>query len=86
VNAEIVIYTSGWCGFCARARALLERKGVPFREIDADDAQARAEMVERSGMRSVPQVFIGSRYVGGYAELYALERSGELDTFLKETP
>lgn len=86
MNDEVVMYTSGWCGFCARARALLERKGVPFREIDADDPEARAEMVERSGMRSVPQIFIGSRHVGGYEELYALERSGELDTFVKETP
>lgn len=83
---EVVIYSAGWCGYCARARALLERRGAAFREVDAEDADARAEMLARSGRRSVPQIFIGSRHVGGYEELYALERSGELDKLLKETP
>ncbi len=78
------MYSAGWCGYCARARALLERKGIAFREVDADDADARAEMVARSGRRSVPQIFVGSRHVGGYEELYALERSGELDSLVKE--
>lgn len=86
MSAEVVLYSSGWCGWCARARALLERKGVPFREVDADDPEGRSEMLARSGQRSVPQIFIGSRHVGGYEQLYALERSGELDTFLKESP
>lgn len=86
MSPEVVMYTAGWCGFCARARALLERKGVAFREIDAEDPEQRAEMIERSGQRSVPQIFIGLRHVGGYEELYALERSGGLDTFLKENP
>lgn len=86
MSPEVVMYSSGWCGFCARARALLERKGVAFRELDAEDPEQRAAMMERSGERSVPQIFIGSRHVGGYEELYALERSGELDNFLKETP
>ena len=83
----MVLYSTGWCGFCARARALLERKGVAFTEIDIDDAERRAEMVTRSGQRSVPQIFIGSRHIGGFEELYALDRSGELDRLLKqETP
>lgn len=86
MSPEVVMYTAGWCGYCARARALLERKGVAFREIDAEDPEERRQMIERSGQRSVPQIFIGPRHVGGYEELYALERSGELDTFLKETP
>jgi glutaredoxin 3 len=86
-GAEVVMYSTGWCGFCARARGLLERKGVAFREIDVDEPEARAEMVTRSGKRSVPQIFIGSRHVGGFEELYALERSGELDRLLtQETP
>ena len=81
------MYSTAWCGFCARARSLLERKGIAFREIDADEAEARAEMVTRSGKRSVPQIFIGPRHVGGFEELYALERSGELDQLLQqETP
>lgn len=83
-SAAVIMYSTGWCGFCARARALLERKGIAFREIDVDDAEARAEMVTRSGKRSVPQIFIGPRHVGGFEELYALERSGELDQLLKQ--
>lgn len=86
MSPEVVVYTAGWCGFCARARALLERKGIAFREIDAEDPAQRAHMIERSGQRSVPQIFIGPRHVGGFEELYALERSGELDSFLKESP
>lgn len=85
MTVEVVMYSAGWCGYCARARALLERRGIAFREADADDADVRAEMVARSGKRSVPQIFVGSRHVGGYEELYALERSGELDSLLKET-
>lgn len=80
------MYSTGWCSFCARSRALLERKGIAVREIDAEDAEQRAEMIQRSGRRSVPQIFIGSRHIGGYEELYTLERSGELDTMLKEIP
>lgn len=83
-GAAVIMYSTGWCGFCARARALFERKGIAFREIDVDDGEARAEMVTRSGKRSVPQIFIGSRHVGGFEELYALERSGELDQLLKQ--
>lgn len=86
MTREVVMYSTGWCSFCARARALLERKGIAVREIDAEDAEQRAEMIQRSGRRSVPQIFIGSRHIGGYEELYTLERSGELDTMLKEIP
>lgn len=86
MTREVVMYSTGWCSFCARSRALLERKGIAVREIDAEDAEQRAEMIQRSGRRSVPQIFIGSRHIGGYEELYTLERSGELDTMLKEIP
>lgn len=84
-DPEIVMYSSGWCGYCQRARALLERKGLAFREIDVEqDAALRAEMIARSGKRSVPQIFIGSRHVGGFEELYALEREGGLDQSLRQ--
>ncbi len=84
-DCEIVMYSTGWCGFCQRARALLERKGLPFREIDVEqDAALRAEMIARSGRRSVPQIFIGSQYIGGFEELYALERAGGLDQSLRQ--
>lgn len=84
-DAEIVIYSTGWCGFCQRARALLERKGLAYRDIDIEqDAALRAEMIARSGRRSVPQIFIGSRHVGGFEELYALDRTGGLDQSLRQ--
>jgi glutaredoxin 3 len=81
---DIVMYSSGWCGYCARARALLESKGVSFREIKVDEDMAeRQAMVSRSGgRRTVPQIFIGDRHVGGYDELYALDKTGELDKLL----
>jgi len=78
---EIVMYSTGWCPYCVRARALLERKGLALREIKVDeDPSARDTMLARSGgRRTVPQIFIGERHVGGFDELYALDRSGELD-------
>jgi glutaredoxin 3 len=78
---DIVMYSSGWCPYCMRARALLERKGLPFREVKIDENPAdRAAMLARSGgLRTVPQIFIGDHHVGGCDELYALERAGKLD-------
>jgi glutaredoxin 3 len=82
--AEVTMYSTGWCPYCARARALLERKGVAFREVDIEtDTELRAEMITRSGRRSVPQIFVGARHVGGFEELYDLERSGQLDSLLQ---
>jgi glutaredoxin 3 len=77
---DIVVYSTGWCPYCVRARALLERKGLPFREIKVDEDPAEREtMLARSGgRRTVPQIFIGERHVGGFDELYALDKSGEL--------
>ena len=78
---EIVIYSTGWCPYCDRARALLARKGLTFREIKVDENPAEREsMLARSGgRRTVPQIFIGERHVGGFDELYAIDKSGELD-------
>jgi glutaredoxin 3 len=82
-QAKIVLYATAWCGYCARARRLLEGKGLRFEEIDIDTRQgARVEMVRRSGRGSVPQVFVGNTHVGGARELQALEASGELDSLL----
>lgn len=81
--AEIVIYTSAWCGYCHRAKDLLERKGVDYTEIGVDmDPAARVQMEQRSGRHTVPQVFIGAQHVGGYDDLAALERAGRLDALL----
>jgi glutaredoxin 3 len=78
-SAEIVLYTTGWCPFCMRAKALLERKGLPYREINVeDDPGQREEMMKRSGRRTVPQIFIGETHVGGFEELYALDQAGRL--------
>ena len=83
-DAPVTIYTTGWCGFCMQAKALLARNNVSFREVDVSDGpELRAEMVARSGRRTVPQVFIGERYLGGFDELAAAERSGELDRLLE---
>jgi glutaredoxin 3 len=84
---QVVVYLTDWCPYCARARGLLEKKGLAIREIDVEAApQARAEMIERSGGRtSVPQIFIGDTYVGGCDDLFALDAAGRLDTLLKPT-
>jgi len=77
------MYATGWCSFCERARALLERKGVRYTEIDLEsEPQRRAEMIARSGRRTVPQIFIDGRPIGGSEELEELEESGALDRLL----
>jgi glutaredoxin 3 len=81
---RILVYITSWCPYCDRARQLLQSKGVAFREIDIEEhPEARAEMMARSGRRSVPQIFIGDTHVGGSDELYALEAAGGLDPLLK---
>ena len=80
--AAVTMYATAWCPYCARARALLDRKGVAWNEIDVDDAPRRTEMIERSGRRTVPQIFIGDRHVGGCDDLYALDAAGQLDALL----
>jgi len=83
-TADIVMYSTGWCPYCLRARALLERKGAAFREIkiDEDPAEREAMLARSGGRRTVPQIFIGDRHVGGFDELYALEKAGTLDELL----
>ena len=79
----ITMYATGWCPYCARARALLERKGAAWTEIDIEAEPARrAEMIARSGRRTVPQIFIGAQHVGGSDDLYALNAAGGLDRML----
>jgi glutaredoxin 3 len=82
-KAKVVMYSSGWCGYCARARRLLKSKGAELEEIDVDERPgARDEMIARTGRRTVPQIFIGERHVGGSDELMDLEASGELEPLL----
>jgi glutaredoxin 3 len=78
------IYTTRWCPYCYRAKALLKRKGVAFNEIDLSrERERRAEMVQRaSGRTTVPQIFVGPVHVGGSDDLHALEQAGKLDALL----
>ena len=80
---KIEMYTTSWCGYCERARALLQHKGAGYTEISIEgDSTRRAEMIERSGRRTVPQIFIGTLHVGGSDELAELEQRGALDALL----
>ena len=86
-TANIVMYATDWCPYCERARALLRAKGAAFEEIDIEVLpEKRAEMFARSARRSVPQIFIGERHIGGSDDLHALEAAGELDALLKAAP
>lgn len=79
----VSMYTRALCGYCAAARELLKAKGVEFTELDATlNSKLRKEMVERSGLRTFPQIFIDEQHIGGYDDLAALEAAGELDPLL----
>jgi glutaredoxin 3 len=79
----VTMYATGWCPYCARARQLLAAKGVTVYEIDIDARpDQRAVMMERSGRRTVPQIFIGERHIGGCDDLHALDAAGGLDPLL----
>jgi len=81
--AKVTVYTTEYCPYCVRAKALLRQKGVSFDEIDVGmDAALRDKMVEASGRRTVPQIFINEQPIGGYEELRALDEDGELDRLL----
>jgi glutaredoxin 3 len=80
----IIVYVTGWCPYCERARDLMTKKGLKFNEINVDeDAKSREEMIARSGRRSVPQIFIDDKHIGGCDELFALDGSGELDRLIQ---
>jgi glutaredoxin 3 len=80
---DIVLYTTQICGYCQRAKRLLDRKGVTYDEIRVDVDAERREMSARSGGRdTVPQLFIGERHVGGFEEMVDLDLDGELDPLL----
>ena len=85
---RIVLYTTPFCGYCRASKRLLADKGLDFEEIDvAFDQEKRGEMIGRAaGMRTVPQIFIDGRHVGGYDELAALEREGKLDALIANDP
>ncbi|MCD1636879.1 glutaredoxin 3 [Martelella mediterranea] len=82
--ANIDIYTRDFCGFCARAKSLLDKKGVTYTEYNATETpDVRARMIDRAGGRSTfPQIFIDNRHIGGCDDLYALDAAGQLDPLL----
>ena len=82
-TSQVVIYTTRFCPYCVRAKALLDQKQVNFEEIAVDmDRTKRQEMMEKSGRHTVPQIWIGDQHVGGCDELFTLERAGRLDGML----
>ena len=82
---KVVIYTGPFCNFCSAAKHLLNKKKINFEEIDIGyDDKKREEMLKKTnGAKTIPQIFIGEKHVGGYVELKALDNKGELDTLLK---
>jgi glutaredoxin 3 len=84
VNQPVTVYVADWCPYCQRAKGLLQQKNVAFNEINVeDDERFREEMFARSKRRTVPQIFIGDKHVGGCDDLFALDRSGELDPLIQ---
>ncbi|HEX9329862.1 MAG TPA: glutaredoxin 3 [Reyranella sp.] len=83
--AKIEIYTTPFCGYCARAKGLLDKKGAAYEEMDVMmDEKKRAEMRERAKRTTVPQIFINGQHIGGSDELAALEQAGKLDPLLAQ--
>jgi glutaredoxin 3 len=81
---DVTVYTGSFCGYCMQVKALLDRRGIPYRERSVEDEPGlREELLARSGRRTLPQVFVGERYVGGAEELRALEASGELTRLIQ---
>jgi glutaredoxin 3 len=87
MSADVVVYLTDWCPYCTRAKDLLGKKNVRFRVVDVDDRpDLRAWLLERSGQRTVPQVFVNGRPLGGFTDIAALDRKGELDKLLAVPP
>jgi len=81
--SKVQIYTTNWCPYCNAAKSLLDEKGVPYDEIDVTEPSLRDAMVQRAhGRRTVPQIFVGEMHVGGYDDMAALDRRGQLDQLL----
>lgn len=82
--AIVKVYTKRVCAYCTRAKALLDRKGIPYEEIDVEDDDAlRRWLVVATGQMTVPQIFAGDRSLGGFSDVDALDRQGRLDALLR---
>jgi glutaredoxin 3 len=80
----VTLYVSDWCPYCQRAKGLLTQKNIAFSEINVEeDVKFRDEMIARSNRRTVPQIFLGDKHIGGCEDLFALNDSGELDRLIQ---
>ena len=81
---SVVVYSTTICPYCVRAKQLLKQKGVQYEDINLDKhPELRSDVMKRSGRRTVPQIWVGDTHVGGFDELWALDRAGKLDPMLK---
>lgn len=84
-DVTVTVYTSEYCGYCWRAKSLLEAKGIVYEEVSVDkNPSVRGHMQQMSGRTSVPQIWIGEMHIGGCSELYSLESTGKLDGFFTD--
>jgi glutaredoxin 3 len=84
-SADVRIYVTSWCPYCVQAKRLLQKKGAAFKEIDVEDRDdLRSWLISASGQRTVPQIFINGKSMGGFSDIDALDRQGKLDPLLAE--
>ncbi|MBD3635381.1 MAG: glutaredoxin 3 [Methylophaga sp.] len=84
--ANVIVYSSAHCPYCVMAKQLLDRKGVDYEEIRVDlDPSRREEMMQKSRQRTVPQIFINNKAIGGYTDLLAIDRANKLDSLLAQS-
>ncbi len=84
MTAQVTVYSTNMCTYCVRAKQLLERKGIEYKEVNlsTEAPEVRVELMQRTKHRTVPQIFIKDQFIGGFDQLYALEREGKLDQLL----
>jgi glutaredoxin 3 len=83
--AKVTLYSADWCPFCVRAKRLLEGKNIAFDEVNVDhEPGKREEMVAKTGHKTIPMIFIGEKFIGGFSELSAMNEKGELDSMIKQ--
>lgn len=84
MTAQVTVYSTSVCPYCVRAKQLLQRKGIEYKEINLSQEapEVRVELMQKTKHRTVPQIFIKDQFIGGFDQLYALEREGKLDELI----
>lgn len=84
MTAQVTVYSTNMCPYCVRAKQLLERKGIEYKEVNLskEAPEVRLELMQKTNYRTVPQIFIKEQFIGGFDQLYALDREGKLDELL----